>query len=384
MMTMYFEGAGMFADKAFQEKLARNIKEDTFRNKTPLISIRMCNNNSSYGLGELDSSVDTAAQLPHRTQLNFAYFDTSGVLSGLINKVNFPNSYNYYAWKMLSAARGANVNPAPPSQTTNPTATPRPTTTPKPTATGTAKPTSTATPRPTATFAPSSNSLALQPVEDTFVRSDFQANGHPTFPLLRVLSSPEQISYLKFDLFSLAGSNITRVLLRLHVAAHDGAQSTDAVSIQPVTATWSGATMNYSNHPSALVSIASVIGSQTNTWVEADITSYIKSNTGKIISFALTTTSTDRTEFDSSESSFPPELVISLSSQQATSAPQPTATGAASKPGDANGDGKANGLDFAIWLQNYGQALSGPSTGDFDNNGSVNGLDFAIWLANYS
>ncbi len=45
--------------------------------------------------------------------------------------------------------------------------------------------------------------------------------------------------------------------------------------------------------------------------------------------------------------------------------------------GDANGDGVVNGLDFAIWSNEF---LSGQvQSADFNCDGVVNGLDFAIW-----
>ena len=64
-----------------------------------------------------------------------------------------------------------------------------------------------------------------------------------------------------------------------------------------------------------------------------------------------------------------------------SSLPTPTPT---PKPGDANGDGKVDGLDYIIWLNHYNQTTSnGPSDGDFNGDGKVDGLDYVIWLNNY-
>jgi hypothetical protein len=61
----------------------------------------------------------------------------------------------------------------------------------------------------------------------------------------------------------------------------------------------------------------------------------------------------------------------------------PTAT-IASKPGDANGDGKVDGIDFVAWMNHYNQTTSnGPIFGDFDRSGKVDGVDFVVWLNNY-
>ena len=54
------------------------------------------------------------------------------------------------------------------------------------------------------------------------------------------------------------------------------------------------------------------------------------------------------------------------------------------KPGDANGDGKVDGQDYIIWLNNYNQTtVNGASDGDFNQDEKVDGLDYIIWLNNY-
>ena len=58
-------------------------------------------------------------------------------------------------------------------------------------------------------------------------------------------------------------------------------------------------------------------------------------------------------------------------------------TGALAKAGDANADGKVDGIDYVIWLQNYNKSVSGAGSGDFNVNGFVDGLDYVIWLNNY-
>lgn len=55
----------------------------------------------------------------------------------------------------------------------------------------------------------------------------------------------------------------------------------------------------------------------------------------------------------------------------------------AAKPGDANGDGQVDGVDYSIWLNHYGQAVSGAASGDFNNDNRVDGVDYVIWLTNY-
>lgn len=52
--------------------------------------------------------------------------------------------------------------------------------------------------------------------------------------------------------------------------------------------------------------------------------------------------------------------------------------------GDANGDGQVNGVDYVIWLNNFGKNTSeGRTSGDFNNDGVVSGVDYVLWLNSY-
>jgi hypothetical protein len=53
-------------------------------------------------------------------------------------------------------------------------------------------------------------------------------------------------------------------------------------------------------------------------------------------------------------------------------------------PGDFNGDGKVDGVDFLIWQAHYPTASGAtPDIGDANGDGKVDGTDFLIWQANY-
>ena len=61
--------------------------------------------------------------------------------------------------------------------------------------------------------------------------------------------------------------------------------------------------------------------------------------------------------------------------------PSPTGN---QKAGDANSDGKVDGIDYAIWLIHFGQnTTNGYRDGDFNDSGRVDGIDYAIWLVNF-
>ena len=52
--------------------------------------------------------------------------------------------------------------------------------------------------------------------------------------------------------------------------------------------------------------------------------------------------------------------------------------------GDANGDGRVDGIDYVIWLNHYDTTTSnGSSDADFNSDGAVDGIDYVIWLNHY-
>ena len=53
-------------------------------------------------------------------------------------------------------------------------------------------------------------------------------------------------------------------------------------------------------------------------------------------------------------------------------------------PGDANGDGLVNGLDFVVWITHFGQSTTRKNLdGDFDSSGIVQIADYFVWVKNY-
>ncbi|MEZ6072272.1 MAG: SBBP repeat-containing protein [Pirellulales bacterium] len=57
-------------------------------------------------------------------------------------------------------------------------------------------------------------------------------------------------------------------------------------------------------------------------------------------------------------------------------------------PGDANGDGKVNGLDYLVWAENFDDNPAddppgSPANGDFNDDGRVDGLDYLVWAENF-
>lgn len=72
----------------------------------------------------------------------------------------------------------------------------------------------------------------------------------------------------------------------------------------------------------------------------------------------------------------PKDAIILLNAANPTVTPE-------MKLGDANGDGKIDGIDYVIWLNHYGQSVTSVAVGDFNNDGKVDGVDYVIWLNNH-
>jgi hypothetical protein len=58
-------------------------------------------------------------------------------------------------------------------------------------------------------------------------------------------------------------------------------------------------------------------------------------------------------------------------------------------PGDGNGDGHIDGIDYLLWAGNFGDNPAddppgSPGNGDYDDNGMVDGLDYLVWAGSYN
>jgi len=105
-----------------------------------------------------------------------------------------------------------------------------------------------------------------------------------------------------------------------------------------------------------------------NTWTGA-VTTENRNHSGGAMTLTVPSTFTNK------------DVAVKIYSN---SGPTPTST-PTPIPGDANADGKVDGLDYVIWLTNYAApAPIGPTDGDFNSDAKVDGLDYVIWLTNYS
>lgn len=79
-------------------------------------------------------------------------------------------------------------------------------------------------------------------------------------------------------------------------------------------------------------------------------------------------------------------VAASSSSQEAREKRSLAAEGCAKAKGDANCDGRVDGVDYSLWLNTQCQPAAGQSCADlkadFNGDGKVNDDDYQIWFAN--
>ncbi len=192
-----------------------------------------------------------------------------------------------------------------PTPTATPAPTPTPTNTPVPTPTPTRTPTPRPTPTPTKTPTPAPTptpvSVVLYPSADSYVTNESGKTGSNfgSSSTLQVDGSPVQLTYMKFDLTSLATKTVNSAQLMIRVT--NGTGGTENIK-QTITG-WTETGITYSNRPALSTLVTSFVGGSGNTWKSIDITNYVKANKGNIVSFGIDSGSADGLWFNSKEAS---------------------------------------------------------------------------------
>ncbi len=219
------------------------------------------------------------------------------------------------------------------------------------------------------------------PIDDAMVSEGNEGNNYGNDELL--IASDYSLSnireaYLKFDLGSV--SNINSIKLRLTPALDRNIEKVVHVSTND---NWTEESISWNNKPVigsevGSISTSTQVGNAVEISLDANEVSEVVQD-GKL-TLVITNTNTRNTfSVESKENSNPPQLIVSA----AGGGTNPT-----SKPGglsgDANGDGKVDGLDYVVWITNYNTTTNqGAAKGDFDGSGFVDGLDYVAWLTNY-
>ena len=138
------------------------------------------------------------------------------------------------------------------------------------------------------------------------------------------MSSPEREAYLKFDLQTLGGLDVSVAKLRMFVSD----TTNNPQNIRPVADdSWTEQTITFNNRP-AMGAPVWIFAPNSAGWLEIDLTSLVANDAGSIMSLAIDSTGSNAYAFNSAEaSSNRVELVINHgATSTASPSPQPTAT----------------------------------------------------------
>lgn len=199
------------------------------------------------------------------------------------------------------------VTPTPEDPTPTPFLTDEPTPTPVPfTPTPTPRPV-TPTPVP---LTPAVKIIKLNAVADSFVRSTEPSKNFGTINNLQNDLSPDEISYLRFNLSALAGKTIRSARLILTV----GDTTNSSLNLRRGTdASWGENTINYNNRPAFDYTITSFTAKTLNSKVTLDVKGTVNLKKGKNVTFGIKSLSDDAGAFYSKEYSntlYRPQLVV--------------------------------------------------------------------------
>ncbi|OGM61261.1 hypothetical protein A2955_02050 [Candidatus Woesebacteria bacterium RIFCSPLOWO2_01_FULL_37_19] len=169
----------------------------------------------------------------------------------------------------------------------------------------------TGTPVPSLTSGPS-QTITVPVNMDSYVYNQAPDQNYGTKPSLEVDGSPVLISYLKFNLSTLAANTYSNALFRVKALNDTAAATSSLVSLKEVTdTTWIDTTLTYNNRPVLGTTVATVPNVRQDTWTEFNITNFVNANKGRTVTLAIQMTAGDGTHFNSKESAFVPEIVAS-------------------------------------------------------------------------
>jgi chitodextrinase len=150
--------------------------------------------------------------------------------------------------------------------------------------------------------------LTFAPTADAYVEADLPTANRGSATTIHVDNSPVKHFLVKFTVSGIDGRTVTSAKLRLHCV--DPATSGGDFR-RVVDTSWSEATVNWNNAPTADSSIFASLGAvATGSWYEISVPFITADGTYAI---RVTSVSTNGADYFSKEGSFPPKLVVTVS-----------------------------------------------------------------------
>ncbi len=167
-------------------------------------------------------------------------------------------------------------------------------------------------------------SFTFAPVADAYVIQSYPSQNFGLNVALRADASPTTRSYLRFTVAGLNGATVQSAKLRFYA----NSSNTTGFTVKTLSNnTWTETGITYSNSPAPGTVINSSKGFTSGTWVEVDVSSYIKSQA--TYNLVVTTSSSTNINLTSRHvtTGLAPQLVVSaLAPATATVAPTRTPT----------------------------------------------------------
>src|SRR3989344_377835 len=153
---------------------------------------------------------------------------------------------------------------------------------------------------------PSATTVTLYPVADAFV-SKGSGSGNGSSKYLKVDGSPTQVTYIKFNLSSLAGKVVTSASLSMRVYNPSAATQT-IYSVSDIA--WQENSIKYVNRPALGPIVATLTGGAKGSWPVANLTGLIQNKAGQVTSIGINQTNSDELWLYSRETSSKPKLTV--------------------------------------------------------------------------
>jgi acid phosphatase type 7 len=163
--------------------------------------------------------------------------------------------------------------------------------------------------------------VTFTPVADAYVVASSASSNYGKSVSLRVDNSPVTRGYMRFIVSGLNGGAVQSAILRIYA---NSANTTGFSVLALSNNNWDENSINYTNSPVSGITINSSKAFAAATWVEVDISSYIKAE--GTYSLVLSTLSSTNTNLASREDTagHAPQLVVSSAAGQPTTTPTKT------------------------------------------------------------
>jgi hypothetical protein len=163
---------------------------------------------------------------------------------------------------------------------------------------------------PAVTYTPSptgSQTVTLNAVADTYVRSDQSSTNLGRSSRLESDGSPTKYVYIRFDLSSVQASRVNSAKLHLYVIDSSSVSHTVKLVEHPL---WGEYDMTYNNRHARNPVLTTFGSVSSGNWIEIDLTASVHDHAGGYYSIAIETNGSDGVDFNSRETSNKPNLVI--------------------------------------------------------------------------